>query len=385
MVVATGKEWSAVVARRLERHWLAQPANHEPISGVVRAMCGAHAQIMSAAELSIGLRTAGGTRQGVRRALWQEHTLVKTYGPRGTVHLLPAEDLSMWTGALSAVPGGSTMPPAIRLAPEQVDDVVLAITDALADTELTIDELSDEVVARTGPWAGDLVMPAFGGMWPRWRQVMGTAAHRGAFIFGPQRGRKVTYTNPRRWMPDFEPKTSGGAPADLLRHYLHAYGPATSRDYARWLSAPLGWANDLFAVLGERLEEVTIDGHAAWVNAGDADFSAGAHEGIRLLPYFDAYTVGSHPRAKVFPGRAAERALAGGQAGNFPVLLIDGVVAGVWHQRRSGKKITITVESLDVLRPDQRDALDGEVHRIGEILEATATWQVGPVTVGPHA
>lgn len=37
---------------------------------------------------------------------------------------------------------------------------------------LTIDELSDEVVARTGPWAGDLVMPAFQGMWPRWRQVM---------------------------------------------------------------------------------------------------------------------------------------------------------------------------------------------------------------------
>lgn len=385
MVKATEKEWSAVVARRLERHWLAQPANDEPISGVVRAMCGAHAQIMSAAELSIGLRTAGGTRQGVRRALWQEHTLVKTYGPRGTVHLLPAEDLSMWTGALSAVPGGSTMPPAIRLAPEQVDDVVLAIADALADTELTIDELSDEVVARTGPWAGDLVMPAFGGMWPRWRQVMGTAAHRGAFIFGPQRGRKVTYTNPQRWMPDFEPDTSGRAPADLLRHYLHAYGPATPRDYAKWLSAPVGWANDLFAALGERLEEVTIDGHAAWVNAGDADLLAGAPEGIRLLPYFDAYTVGSHPRAKLFPGRAAERALAGGQAGNFPVLLIDGVVAGVWHQRRSGKKIAITVEPLDVLRPDQRDALDGEVHRIGEILEATATWQVGPVTVGPHA
>jgi hypothetical protein len=25
----------------------------------------------------------------VRRALWQERTLVKTFGPRGTIHLLP--------------------------------------------------------------------------------------------------------------------------------------------------------------------------------------------------------------------------------------------------------------------------------------------------------
>ena len=45
---------------------------------------------------------------------------------------------------------------------------------------------------------------------------------------------------------------------------------------------------------------------------------------MRLLPYFDAYVVGSHPREVVFPGRAYERALSGGQAGNFPVVLVDG-------------------------------------------------------------
>ena len=58
---------------------------------------------------------------------------------------------------------------------------------------------------------------------------------------------------------------------------------------------------------------------------------------MRLLPYFDAFQVGSQPRALLFPGRASERALAGAQAGNFPVLLLDGVVGGVWHQKRSGR------------------------------------------------
>ena len=66
--------------------------------------------------------------------------------------------------------------------------------------------------------------------------------------------------------------------------------------------------------------------------------SASAPHGVRLLPYFDAYVVGCQPRELLFPGRAAERALAGGQAGNYQVLLIDGVVAGVWHQRRSGRR-----------------------------------------------
>jgi len=95
--------------------------------------------------------------------------------------------------------------------------------------------------------------------------------------------------------------------------------------------------------------------------------------------------VGSQPRELLFPGRAAERALAGGQAGNYPVLLIDGVVAGVWHQRRSGRRIAITVEPFDPLTAGQRGALDEQVARIGAILEGTPALTIGTVTVGPHA
>jgi hypothetical protein len=67
-------------------------------------MVGAHAQIMSAAELSVALRLPGATAAHVKDALWTQRTLVKTFGPRGTVHLLPAAELSLWLGALSALP-----------------------------------------------------------------------------------------------------------------------------------------------------------------------------------------------------------------------------------------------------------------------------------------
>ena len=80
--------------------------------------------------------------------------------------------------------------------------------------------------------------------------------------------------------------------------------------------------------------------------AGDTAFDAPEAPAVRLLPYFDAFQVGSQPRALLFPGRASERALAGAQAGNFPVLLLDGVVGGVWHQKRSGKSVGVTVEPL---------------------------------------
>src|SRR5690242_311878 len=48
--------WAAVCARRLERHALSAPAKDARPADIVAVMCGAHAQVLSAAELSIGLR-----------------------------------------------------------------------------------------------------------------------------------------------------------------------------------------------------------------------------------------------------------------------------------------------------------------------------------------
>jgi hypothetical protein len=107
---------------------------------------------------------------------------------------------------------------------------------------------------------------------------------------------------------------------------------------------------------------------------------------VLLLPYFDAYVVGSHPRDPLFPGQATARARApSGQAGNYPVLVIDGVVAGVWHQRRSGKWIDVTVEPLQMLSAPQRRALQAQVDRIAEILEGEPRLTIGTVTAGAHA
>ncbi|MFD5869684.1 winged helix DNA-binding domain-containing protein [Streptomyces sp. NPDC060322] len=381
--------WARANARRLDRQSLSDSSASaaHAASGVpaaVAAMLGAHAQVLSAAELSAGLRAPGVTRTNVRTALWTDRTVVKTFGPRGTVHLLPAEDLPMWTGALSAVPAGSSpFTKDARMTPEQVEAVVAAVADALTGAELTIDELSDEVIGRTGPWAGDLVMPAFQGMWPRWRQVLHLAGHRGALCYAPNRGRKATYTN-----PGTVPMPGPEATAALVRCYLRAYGPATPVHFARWLAAPHGWAGQLFEDLARTgaIEEVVFEGcGAAWVVTGDTRFPSAGPRGVRLLPYFDAFTIASRPRERLFPGAARERALAGGQAGNFPVLLVDGTVAGVWHQRRSGKRVAVTVEPLSPLGAGPMRALEAQVEHLGQVLEGTPELTVGEVTVGAHA
>jgi hypothetical protein len=229
------------------------------------------------------------------------------------------------------------------------------------------------------------VVPAFGGMWPRWRQVLHLAAHRGVLCFGRNHGRNVTYTSPHRWLPGFRSAPAADALAHLVRRYLYAYGPATPQQFAQWLSAPRRWATDLFASLAGDLQQVDVDGTAAWVLAGDTAPASAPPQGVRLLPYFDAYTVGCHPRERLFPAAAAERALSRGQAGNFPVLLVDGVVAGLWQHRRIRKELHITVEPLTRLTAANRRHLDDQARRIGDVLEAESRLTIGPVTPGAHA
>ena len=92
--------WAQVWTYRLARHALLTPAPAADLATVAGTVCGIHAQIMPAAELSLGIRVAGSTRQDVRAALWEHKSLVKTTGIRGTIHLFPAADLPLWLAAL---------------------------------------------------------------------------------------------------------------------------------------------------------------------------------------------------------------------------------------------------------------------------------------------
>ena len=113
-------------------------------------------------------------------------------------------------------------------------------------------------------------MDAFQDKWPRWRQLTSTAAHRGVLCFGPNRGRNVTYTNPRAGClascRSAEPR-----PCVLVRRYLHAFGPASPEHFARWLAIPPRSAREAFEALGDELEAVDVDGERAWVTRGDIE------------------------------------------------------------------------------------------------------------------
>ena len=334
------------------------------------ALAGVHAQVMPSAEVAIGLRVPGVTRSDVRSC----DALVRTYGPRGTVHLFAAADLGRWTALLSSV---AEVPQASGLTREQGELLVGAIESALADgAELIMDELDAAVVARAGEWAGELCMPAFGGMWPRWRQVLPLASMRGVLCYGASRGRRVTYRS-------LGPAASV-ALADLVpwavRAYLHAYGPSTSARFANWLGIDPARAEAMFAAA--ELEPVDVEGTAAWdlPGAGTGDAVAS----VRLLPYFDSYSyrVGVLCPERMYPGPAGPRAFRGA----YQNLVVDGLVAGVWQQRRTGRNIAVTVEPVMRLSPRQRELVAEQAALLASIQEGTlSSVSFGTVRSGAHA
>ena len=71
-------------------------------------------------------------------------------------------------------------------------------------------------------------------------------------------------------------------------------------------------------------------------------------------------------------------------AGPMPVLLIDGVVSGIWESKRSSRTLAIDAQPFVRLGTDRREALERCAVRLGEIIGLNATLRVGAVATRPH-
>ncbi len=156
--------WDQVRARRVAKSFLVGPAAPGRIVDVVSGVGGIHAQVMSAAELSIAARVTGVTQQEVRAELWERRSLVKVWSLRGTLHLHPANELALWMAARRAVVGPREQWYEGHLEPSQGEAVLAAIADALDGRCLLREELADEVVRRVGPSAREGMMSGWGSL-----------------------------------------------------------------------------------------------------------------------------------------------------------------------------------------------------------------------------
>ncbi|HEV7792120.1 MAG TPA: winged helix DNA-binding domain-containing protein, partial [Pseudonocardia sp.] len=147
---------------------------------------------------------------------------------------------------------------------------------------------------------------------------------------------------------DFAPSDSpGDIPGDtvperfdVIRAYLRLLGPATPRDVAGYLDAPVKEVKDRWPV---DAVEVSVDGTSAWVLAADAGrLLDGPPAATRMLGPFDLF-LQAKDRSLLVADPALAKAL-------WPVLgrpgavLHDGEIVGTWRPRKTGTKLRVSVE-----------------------------------------
>ena len=162
-------------------------------------------------------------------------------------------------------------------------------------------------------------------------------------------------------------------------------GPSKPAEFARWFTIRPGHAAALAKELSSEFEEVDVEGERRLVLAGDTEPENERGPSVHLLPHFDCYLVGCHPRTELFSAAWRERGIPIGGGGNIPAILVDGRVAGIWEMRRQGGRATIVVDCFEPLDYQRKGLLEEAIDRICRIAQVDGTRTFGTVTPRPHA
>lgn len=378
---------ASVHAWRLQRQLL-QPAHalSDPVD-VARRLVGVQAQVVSAAALAIGLRSQPATRDATNASAatavaLRERRLVRSWAMRSTLHLFAADDVPTIAAAL----GGKERwrrPAWLRwfgVTEIEMDRLIDAIGDVLDDGRpRTRAELADEISVRLGAKQGRLLLGS-------WGNALKVASDRHYLVQSAEEEAGTRFVRASRWLTSWRDEDEGVALAALVERYLAAYGPATLQEILRWWGVSVvAVMKPIIAELGDRLTLVEVDGTRAYLRSEDLDdiLSTRPPSGdVRLVGAFDPFIVGAGLRGQLLPPANLKR-ISRTAGWISPVVLIDGVAAGVWDSTRKGHRLTMTVELFESASAARRAAVAAAAEVIARVQGLEAEVRFGAVFDGP--
>lgn len=364
--------WNQVNGWRLSQHFLAPRLGNSDLVKAAARTGGIQAQVLSAAELALWARIEGLTDGQVNAALWKDRTLIKTWVMRGTLHLLPASDLPLYVAARSLDGTGGWERAFTRhgFSKAQFEAFVAAMPEILGAKPITKTQIASAIRKHTGSSAlGDLVVAS------SWGGPLKIAAFRGELSFGPNQGQHVTFVNPRRWLDHWEEMDPHEAFKSVARRYLEAYGPATHQDFSRWWWGGPGVTagKKLFQAMKSEFEEVDVEGWRAVALRSTVEAMASqpqqGPDTVRLLPLFDAYTLGLGRDIKPLLAEQHRKHIFRPQGWISAVVLVNGYMKGVWEHKTKSSETNLKVRLFAAPTKAVRKGIEGEAERLGRLFQ----------------
>jgi len=358
--------WPQVHAFRLARHHLAKRSPKRDLTRVVGDIGGVQAQLMSAAEMQVGVRVISKT-DDVEAALWNHKTLAKTWLMRGTLHLIPAADLPLYTAAMSKrwTNLSSAWVKYTGLTEPELRELFNAIGHELDDRPRTRQEL----IAAVSRGRSEQVQTV---LRSGWGIVLKPVAGAGQLCFGPNRGQSVTFVRPKQWLGSWRDLDPDDALGEVARRYLRAYGPATKDDFVRWWGGHTrGAGKTAWAGLAGELASVSVEGSRADILAADLPKLAksGPSPSLNLLPLFDPYLMGHSSRDHLFD--IAYRPRVSRTSGWISaVVLVEGRVVATWTHKLVKGMLSIAVDPFERMPPKAKPAIRARAEELAASVGA---------------
>jgi hypothetical protein len=285
------------------------------------AWAGLQDSMPRAALLSIHARVAGTTP-----STWEDPSLVQLWGPRFSAYVVAAQDLAVFS--LGRLPDGA----ATR---RRAEDLATRLREYLGDRRVAYGE------------AGDAL-----GVDPN---ALRYAAATGTVVMRWDGARQATIWSVPK--PEIEPHT---AREELLRRYLHVFGPGTAGSFARWAGITPREGVAAFDALAHSLLPVRTRIGDGWILHEDessfATAARGSSTAIRLLPSGDAYFLLQAADRELLIPEAERRALLWTSRVWPGAVLAKGEIVGTWRRAHAA----LTVELWQGLPAGTKEAVEAE-------------------------
>jgi len=284
---------------------------------------------------ALACRTTGEPTLADVDAAFASGALVRSWTMRGTIHIVPAQDLR-WM--LRVTGERQRRQAASRRRQLGLGDDILARAERVIVTALR----GGGRMTRADVFAA-LDAAGISPAGQRGYHILFALSVAGVLVQGPVVAREP---GPGRGAPtreqDFvladEWLTASAEPAEplaeLFARYISGHGPAGVEDFVWWTGLPVSVAREAAAACADRLVEVD-EGRFV---AADLPRPRSSAPSVIALPSFDEYYISYADRSRVCPPELAAIVGPGRNGMVRPVLLARGVVAGVWtHSKAVGR------------------------------------------------
>lgn len=366
---------------RLHGHHLDTYGSRDTATALAGA-CGLQNSPPGAWEAALYNRIPDCTMSDMAQYLYKDRTLIQAWSMRGAPVVFPADLSSTFLLALCPVQGEPWIyTNGIQLALEflqmpfgELLDLLKQVIPELDGRRIVSKAVLDQTLAE---WMAPLLPSAKRDLWHQpsmygtpHKQTVGGAvvsfllrpcAFMGLVVFGEREGIYPTFTSYKGWTGHTlaeDPHAS----KNLVRTFLHCYGPSTADAFASWLGCSGKQGRRLWSAVSDEMEPVTVLGKKACILSYDRERLCACPEFPRELlllaghdPYLDQRDRLILQSDKTLHSKIWKT------VGNPGAIVFHGEIIGLWTPRKKsgGIHIQMTLWKHDVKRQKLLELAEG--------------------------